>query len=60
MILSFGSSVFPIRPECPECGMNMIVAEGFGFDRESQIFVCLRCGHVEAPVEAKKPLRRTG
>jgi predicted RNA-binding Zn-ribbon protein involved in translation (DUF1610 family) len=59
MSLHFGSSVFPFRPECPECGMNMIVVEGFGLDRESQIFQCLRCGYVDAPADTKKSSRRT-
>lgn len=45
----FGSSVFPIRPECSDCGMNMIVAKGFDLDRELQTFECLRCGHIEKP-----------
>jgi Zn ribbon nucleic-acid-binding protein len=45
----FGSSVFPIRPECLDCGMNMIVAKGFDLDRELQTFECLRCGHIEKP-----------
>lgn len=47
----FGSSVFPIRPECPDCAMNMIVAKGLDFDRGGQTFECLRCGHIEKPKE---------
>jgi len=49
MNLFFGSAVFSTRPECPECGMNMIVAKGFDMDREGQSFECLRCGHIEKP-----------
>jgi ribosomal protein S27AE len=47
MNLFLGSSVFPVRPECPDCAMNMIVAKGFDLDREAQTFECLRCGHFE-------------
>jgi ribosomal protein S27AE len=49
MSLYFGSSVFPFRPECPDCGMSMLVAKGFDLDRERQTFECLRCGHIEKP-----------
>jgi hypothetical protein len=45
----FMSAAWPIRPECPDCGMNMIVAEGFGLDHEHQTFECLRCGRVDEP-----------
>jgi hypothetical protein len=40
--------------------MNMIVVEGFGLDRENQIFQCLRCGYVDAPADTKKSSRGTG
>jgi hypothetical protein len=49
MKLYFGSSVFPIRPDCPDFGLSMIVAKGFDLDREGQTFECLRCGHIEKP-----------
>jgi hypothetical protein len=50
MNLFIGSSVFPIRPECPDCAMNKIVAKGLNLDREAQSFECLRCGHIEKPL----------
>jgi hypothetical protein len=40
--------------------MNMIVVKGFGLDSEHQTSECLRCGHVEAALASKEPLRRTG
>jgi hypothetical protein len=43
----FGSSIFPIGPECPDWAMNMIIAKGVDLDREGQTFECLRCGHIE-------------
>jgi hypothetical protein len=52
-------TAFAIRPECPECGMNMVVLKGFGLDRAHQTSECLRCGHVKEPEVVKKPLRRT-
>jgi hypothetical protein len=36
------------RPDCPACGMAMIVADGFGRASEEQTWECLRCGHVDS------------
>jgi transposase-like protein len=39
-----------IHPPCPECGMGMLLVNGFELERERQTFECLRCGHVDEPV----------
>jgi hypothetical protein len=48
-------TAFAIRPECPRCGMNMVVTNGFDLDRERQTFECSRCGRVDEP---SNPIKR--
>jgi ribosomal protein S27AE len=39
------------RPECPKCGMNMIMANRRGGAR--QTYECLRCGYIDRPSGAE-------
>jgi len=32
------------RAECPECGVGMVVTQGYGRERKKQTFECLQCG----------------
>jgi predicted RNA-binding Zn-ribbon protein involved in translation (DUF1610 family) len=37
------------RPDCPKCGMQMIVTKGAKLEPERKTYECLRCGHEPKP-----------
>jgi uncharacterized Zn finger protein len=54
-----------IRPECPKCGMHMIIIKDFPAQPEHRTFECLRCGHIAEPGAAPvkptaTPVKRKG
>jgi uncharacterized Zn finger protein len=42
------------RPDCPDCGMQMIVAKDMILEPERRTYECLRCGHVIKPGDRAK------
>jgi uncharacterized Zn finger protein len=44
-----------IRPNCPDCSMQMIVVKGAKLEPQQKTYECLRCGHVAKPGEATSP-----
>jgi hypothetical protein len=42
------------RPDCPDCSMRMISFDGVKYDKKT--FERLRCGHIEQPKIAGRPI----
>ena len=38
-----------LPPECPKCGINMLVVDGYGLEPDKKTFECLQCGNVKGP-----------
>jgi predicted RNA-binding Zn-ribbon protein involved in translation (DUF1610 family) len=44
-----GIDTYGIRPDCPACGMHMIVVNEVSIVPGKRTYECLRCGHVAQP-----------
>jgi predicted RNA-binding Zn-ribbon protein involved in translation (DUF1610 family) len=44
-----GIAKYGIRPDCPDCGMHMIVVNEVSIVPGPRSYECLRCGHVSKP-----------
>jgi predicted RNA-binding Zn-ribbon protein involved in translation (DUF1610 family) len=48
------------RPDCPKCGMLMIVTKDFAVRPDKRTYECLRCGHIiEPPTPPPKANKET-